>query len=209
MVKNTIGAAVVLALALPAAGWAQHWDTPTFFAPRMADDIGAYIVDTEGGDLGLAGIWRQSGNINLGVRAGFGGRSGDRTFLVGAELFGMLVEPDGGRPLAVAWMTGAGASFDGVTALRIPAGVSIGARLGSGDFAVTPYAHPRLSFDMYTYDLPGGDEETNTELNFDVDLGGELELGESWLLRAAVTIGDREAYGFGLAYRIPRPVAVR
>ena len=41
----------------------------------------------------------------------------------------MLVEPDGGRPLAVAWMTGAGASFDGVTALRVPLGVSIGARL--------------------------------------------------------------------------------
>ena len=69
MRKRIFGSAFIFLLVLPAAGRAQHWETPTFFAPRPADDIGAYLVDTEGGDIGLAGIWRQSGNVNLGVRA--------------------------------------------------------------------------------------------------------------------------------------------
>lgn len=209
MRKGIISGALVLVFSLPGAGRAQHWDTPTFFAPRLADDIGAYLVDAKGGDLGLVGIWRQSGNVSLGVRAGFGGHSGDRTILVGAELFGMLVEPEPGRSLAVAWMTGAGASFDGVTALRIPAGVTIGAQLYAGTLAITPYAHPRVSLDFSTYDNADGEEETDTEFNLDVDLGGELQVGENWLVRAAVTLGDQEAFGLGLAYRIPRRVAVR
>lgn len=206
--KRLLGAVAGLFLLLPAAARAQSWEIPAFFSPRLHDDIGAYLFDPEGGDLGLMGIWRQSGGINLGVRAGFGGVSGDRTVLVGAELYGMLVEPNAESVVAAAWLVGAGATFDGSTRLRIPAGVSLGARLDAGGLAVTPYAYPRVSFDLVSYDVPDG-EETDGEFNIDVDLGAELELGSSWLLRAAVTIGDGEAFGFGLAYRIPRGIAVR
>lgn len=202
-------AAVGLALSsLASAGNAQSWEAPTFFSPRAADDLGIYAVDTKGGDFGLAGIWRQSGNVNLGVRAGFGGRSGDRAWLVGTELSGMLLEPEPGRPLAAAWVLGAGAAFDGATWLRIPAGVSVGVRLGEGAVTVMPYAHPRASLDWVAYDA-GGEEVTDTDVNLDVDLGAELELGAKWTVRAAVTLGDREAFGFGLAWRIPRGVSVR
>ena len=60
------------------------------------DDIGIYMsrVDrpfNNGSATGLSGIWRQSGNLNLGVRVGVGdlGDAGE-TVLVGAELYGGL-----------------------------------------------------------------------------------------------------------------------
>jgi hypothetical protein len=208
MRKRWFGLVLGLSLALPAATRAQSWEAPAFFAPRRHDDIGLYLFDPEGGDLGLMGIWRQSGAINLGVRAGFGGVSGDRTVLVGAELYGLLVEPNADNVVAAAWLVAAGATFDGATWLRIPAGVSLGARLDAGGFAVTPYAYPRVSFDLVSVDVAGV-EETDTEFNVDIDLGAEVQLDERFLLRGAFTIGDRNTVGFGLAYRIPRAVAVR
>ena len=53
------------------------WDTPSFFSPRPMDDIGLYVsqIQYPGGEssTGLSAIWRQSGNLNLGVRAKKGG----------------------------------------------------------------------------------------------------------------------------------------
>ena len=207
--RSFCAATLALALAIPGAARAQSWETPAFFAPRPGDDIGIHAIDAEGADLGLMAIWRQAGAVNLGVRAGFGGYSGARTILLGAELSGVLLEPEPGRMLAAAWMAGAGASFDGATWLRVPIGVSVGARFGEAGFAVTPYAHPRVSLDYVAHERIDDVEATSTEINFDVDLGAELEVSTRWLIRAAVTLGDREAFGFGLAYRIPRRIAVR
>jgi hypothetical protein len=207
--RSFCAAALALALASPGAARAQSWESPAFFAPRPGDDVGIHAIDAKGADLGLMAIWRQAGAINLGVRAGLGGRSGDRTILLGGELSGLLLEPEPGRALAAAWLVGAGASFDGTTWLRIPVGVSVGARLGAAGFAVTPYAHPRVSLDYVAHERIDDVETTSTEINIDVDLGAELEAGARWLIRAAVTLGDQEAFGFGLAYRIPRRIAVR
>ncbi len=204
------GAVLALLALFPTAARAQSWEAPTFFAPRLSDDLGLYLYDPEGGDLGVMGMWRQTGRVNLGVRAGFGGVSGDRLLLVGAEVYGMIVEPDAERPLAVAWLVGAGATTDGRTVLRIPAGVSAGARIPAGDMVFTPYVHPRISLDYITVDTGGdGGSASDTQFHLDADLGAELEIGAMWLLRAAFTIGDRQAFGLGLAYRIPRQIAVR
>jgi hypothetical protein len=135
------------AFAHPAA--AQSWDSPAFFAPGPHDDIGFYFIDADGGDLGFLGMWRQSGGtFNLGIRAGMGGPSGDRTALVGAEFAGDLVARRGAQPFGVSWLVGAGASFDGTTWLRIPAGVSIGITIPGPSFLLTPYIHPRIAIDV-------------------------------------------------------------
>ena len=210
MRQRTLVTLAALLVLWPAAARAQSWESPTFFAPRTADDIGLYLYDPEGGDLGLVGIWRQSGTLNLGVRAGFGSVGGDRLLLIGAEVYGMLVEPDAERPLAIAWIAGAGATTDGALVLRIPVGVSAGARLPAGDLVFTPYVHPRIALDYTSVDgVDGADGYSDTQLNLDVDVGAELEVGSSWLVRAAFTLGDRTAFGAGLAYRIPRRIAVR
>ena len=105
-------AATVFAAA-PAS--AQMWDSPTFFAPRPGEDLGLYLIDSDGGgDVGVMAIWRQQGNLNLGVR---GGVAGDN-IMIGSEFFGDLTGP--GRPLLMAWNLGVGATFaDNVTVVRV------------------------------------------------------------------------------------------
>jgi hypothetical protein len=202
--------ALTLLAAIKGPAAAQAWDNPTFFAPRAHDDIGAYLVNPEGGDLGFAAIWRQSGNINLGVRGGVGGDSDDRIWLLGAELYGPLNLATG-APLLLAWNTGVGASFgDGFTALRIPLGVSVGIDLGAAGagISILPYVHPRAVFDLVAVEI-GDEEETDSEFDFDVDIGADIGIGERWILRGGVSLVNSTTFGFGVAYRIPRPVTVR
>ena len=206
--RARLASAVLILFAAPAA--AQHWETPTFFSPRPADDIGVYITNADVFDeIGLMAIWRQTGNINLGVRAGLANLGpDDRGVLVGAEFMGPL-NIGAGSGLLVAWMVGAGAVFNDVTLLRVPAGASIGLDLSRGTgLSLMPYAHPRLAFDLLAIG-EGEDEETVTEFNFELDLGAEIGLGERFLLRAAYTIGEFDTFGAGIAYRIPRPISVR
>lgn len=199
---------VIGALLVGSPVLAQSWETPSFFSPRAHDDIGLYLIDPDGGDLGFMAIWRQSGRINLGVRGGMGGFEGNRTVLLGAEFYGPLVRPNAGNVLAVSWLVGAGASFDGFTWLRVPVGVSIGAEIAGSGITVVPYAHPRVSLDVIAVDV-NGDEETDSEVNLDVDFGADLMLGARWIARFGLTVGQVDGFGLGLAYRIPRGVAVR
>lgn len=186
---------LVVVMAAPAA--AQHWDSPTFFSPRLRADLGAYLVNPDGGDLGAVGIWRQTAGINLGVRGGIGGHDDDRTVLLGAELFGPISMQASGIELA--WVTGIGASINGVTTLRIPAGVSIGTTLGS-NIQFTPYAHPRVALDVFTFERDGEDE-TDTEFNFDIDVGADVAFSPSIVLRVGATLGDQDVFGVGLGFR--------
>jgi len=200
-----ICAATIAGAAAPLS--AQAWDTPSFFSPRPGEDIGLYVIDAEGpGDLGFAGIWRQEGNINLGVRAGLAG--GDH-FSVGAEFYGPLDVLGPQSPVLLAWIVGAGATFNDVTWLRIPLGASIGIDIPtSSSIRIMPYIHPRLAFDLFAFDTPDG-EETETELNVDLDLGADIGLGQQFVLRVGATIGDRDAIGVGVAYKMGRRLVVR
>lgn len=207
MVFRSIAAGLVLAFCISPPAAAQNWDSPTFFAPRSHDDVGLYLLKIEDfDDVGFAGIWRQSGNINLGLRAGRA--AGDLGWLVGVELYGPLNVFGPASTVLASWMVGGGAVFDDFTLLRIPVGVSFGLDLGSGGVAITPYVHPRVAFDLFT-EGEGRNEDTETEFNVDVDIGADIALGDSFVLRGGFTIGDLNNFGVGLAYRIPRRVVVR
>lgn len=192
------------AMVTPAAAQVG-WDSPSFFSPRPGEDIGLYVtVPDDGGDVGFAAIWRQAGNLSLGVRGGVAGNQ----YSLGAEFYGPLdlLGPQSG--LLMAWVLGVGASFNGVTTLRVPVGISAGVGLGTpGGVQLMPYAHPRVAFELSAYDV-GGREETDTDFRFDVDLGADAVLGQ-FVLRAGVTIGRFTTFGGGIAYRIPRRVTVR
>jgi hypothetical protein len=201
---------------------AQTWDAPLFFSPRPMDDIGLYYVRSNdaffGQDVsGLKAIWRQSGNINLGVHAGVGDlEDAGNTLMVGAEVSNPLSSMSGSSGLIMAWHLGAGAIFgDQYVQLGVPLGVSLGLNLGSGgSTTILPYAHPRVSFDLVAVEF-GDEEETETDFGFAVDLGVDVNLGQRFVLKAAYTIGTendfgkRDAFGLGAALRIPRNVVVR
>lgn len=200
---------VVIALALFALGAeqgaAQPWDVPTFFSPRPGEDIGLYVIDAEGtDDLGIVGIWRQEGNLNLGVRAGV--LDNDR-FSVGAEFYGPI---SGVRaPVYMSWLVGLGGTFNGATWLRIPAGVSIGTIFDAGSLDIMPYVHPRVAFDYVSYDDPPGDDDSDSELNFDLDLGADVSLGPQWVFRFGASLAEFDGIGVGIAYRMGRRLVVR
>ena len=222
--------AVILLLATAGGASAQKWDAPLFFSPRPMDDIGAYYVSTNrccgfDNSNGLKLIWRQSGNLNLGVHAGTGDISNiGESILIGAELYGPLSNFIGGRGLALAWSLGIGGTFgeDDDSQLSyidfsVPLGVSVGIPLGSGSTTILPYIHPRVSFDVVAVtDQITDEEETFTDVGFAADLGAEVSLGQSLILRAAYTFGSdsdetgkRDALGIGVALRMQRKLVVR
>ncbi len=220
----------ILLLATAQGASAQKWDAPLFFSPRPMDDVGLYYVSTDrccgfDNSNGLKVIWRQSGNLNLGVHAGTGdiGNIGE-SILVGAELYGPLNNLVRTSGVALSWSLGVGAAFgeDEDTELSyidfsVPLGVSVGIQLGAGGTTILPYVHPRVSFDVVAItDEITDEEETFTAVGFAADIGAEVGLGQSFILRAAYTLGTdndetgkRDAFGIGLALRTPRKVVVR
>lgn len=212
---STLGLLLCMSAA-PAAG--QAWDSPSFFAPRPGEDIGVFVTvpEDEFGDVGVQAIWRQEGNLNLGVRGGFGGHSDNRAILLGAEFYGNL--PIGGTyPINATWIVGLGAGFDDRnTALRVPLGISVGTYLGQGAMRIQPYVHPRVAFDLVAIDT-GDDEETETDFSFAIDIGADLDLSERWAVKAGYTFSfgpDPDTsfdfygntFGAGIVYRMPRRV---
>lgn len=220
MFKRIIAVAVLATPLLAGEARGQTWDAPLFFSPQPHDDIALYYVRTDrfGEDAnGLKGSWRQTGNINLGVQAGIGDFDNiGNTLLLGVEFSKALTGLSGSTGLSMAWHLGAGAGFgDDFVDLSIPLGVSVGLGLGSGRTpTVTPYVHPRISFDLLAVG-EGEAEETITDLGLAADIGVDFNLGERLIIKAGYTfsksndIGERKAFGVGLALRTPRKLVVR
>lgn len=200
-IRAMLVTAVALAVATPAVG--QVWNAPSFMPPAPGDDIGLYLTDAQGVDLGLHGIWRQQGNLNLGVRVGFLDGNADDLIVVGFETWDRLFTT-AELPVDVSWTLGAGAAFNGGVELGIPLGVSIGRVFDLGGLALQPYAHPRLAL-VFT----SVNDQTDTDLDGLFDLGADVYLGPDWKLRLGATIGGSDALGIGMAYRFTRGVAVR
>jgi hypothetical protein len=208
MRKSTASLVWLLAAILvpvPAAG--QAWDAPSFFSPRPGEDVGLYAFTAEAtDDWGFAAIWRQSGNINLGVRAGL---VGSDHIILGAEFYRPFDLLGPGSGLLMSWALGVGASFNDVTALRLPLGISVGAGLGTvGGVQLMPYVHPRVAFQLEAYDLDGR-EQTDTSVRFDIDIGADAAIGPSFVLRVGATLGETTTFGAGAAYRLQRRLIVR
>lgn len=221
MLKRLIATSSLL-LATATGASAQQWDAPLFFSPYPMDDIGLYYVNSDrsagfDNSTGLKAIWRQSGNLNLGVHLGTGDISNmGESILIGAEFYGPLRSLASSTGLGINWGIGFGAAFGEIEGTgtdyidaSIPLGVSIGIGLGEGSVNVTPFVHPRVSLDILAITPDGGEENTETDVHFAADIGAEVRLGERFLVRGAYSLGDRDAFGVGLALRMPRKVIAR
>jgi hypothetical protein len=211
---------VTSALLLTTAGTAsaQRWDAPLFAGPGAMDELGLFYVNSDRDNFensnGLKAIWRQSGNLNLGVHVGTGDLANiGESILLGAELYGPIRAVSANTGLMVSWTAGIGAAFgdiegDDYIDFSIPVGVNVGIGLGSGSTRFTPFVHPRISYDVIAITPEGGDEVSDSDFGFAVDLGAELGLGQRFLLRGAASLGDRAAFGVGVAMRTPRRILV-
>lgn len=198
--------AVVLATLVLASDARAQFDTPSFLPPRPGDDIGVYLSDVGAADYALQGIWRQGGNLNLGLRIGYIEIPGDGAIVLGAESWGLLAEAGPRFPVDVAWTFGAGAAFNGGTLLEIPGGLSIGRVFDVAPIALQVYAHPRLALFVEP-------EATNPDDELDIggllDIGADAAVNENLKFRIGITRGKINAVGIGLAYRWSRNVVVR
>lgn len=218
---------------LPSVAHAQaSWDSPEFFSPTRHDELGLYYFKTNNLTLadpqdgfyhpaGLKLVWRQSGNLDLGVQAGTADlKDIGQAILLGVEMSQPIRSLSSTSGLQAAWTIGGGAVFGSKYAdAAIPVGVSLGLRLGSGSTSIVPYIHPRASLDISSFDTctTGNNcNQTDTGLGLAADLGVDVTLGDRLIARGGYTLGrtkngvkDRDAWGIGLALRMPRKVVVR
>lgn len=199
-------AAVVLASLILASDARAQIDTPSFLPPRPGDNIGVYLTDVGGADFALQGIWRQGGNLNLGLRVGYIEIPGAGAIVVGAESWGLLAAAGPRFPVDVAWTLGAGAAFNGGTLLEVPAGLSIGRVFDVEPITLQVYAHPRLAL-FVEPDAANADDELDVGVLFDI--GADAAVNENLTVRLGITSGKIDAVGIGLAYRWSRNVVVR
>lgn len=196
-------AMVGTALLIASSARAQlAWDAPSFMPPRPGDDIGVYLNDVD--NFGIQGIWRQGGNLNLGLRIGYIDRIGDGIIQVGVESWDLLVAAGDALPVDLAWTLGAGASFNGATSLEVPLGLTFGLPVDLDFVSLQVYAHPRLGIFVHSVA-----DNTNLDLDVLFDLGVDAALNENFKLRLGATFGGNDALGIGVAYRWTRGAVVR
>ena len=200
--KTMILAAAALAVASGAD--AQIWDAPSFLPPRPGEDVGVYLTQPNNADYGIQGIWRQHGNLNLGVRVGYVDTGAGGAVIAGAEAWGPLFSAGADLPVDVTWTLGAGGAFGDFTTVSVPVGVTIGRALVLSPLTFQVYGHPRLALVAVAV----GDG-TNVDLEGLFDLGADLHINEDWKARLGFTLGGADSFGLGLAYRVGRGVAVR
>ncbi len=188
---------------------AQAFNYPSMQVPRASTrDYTAAL----GGGAGTTALfqWREGWTParHLGLDLGVIDRKGsDKLMLfVGGSVGQEIARAGGDQPLDLLVTGGAGFAFgSGITVLRIPIGLSIGHtfELDQG-MSITPYVHPRLSFDDCTSCGPRGRSRSEASLNF--DLGANFQVNSHFAVRAAGSfsgadlVGTEDSFAVGLVW---------
>jgi hypothetical protein len=208
MIRRILGLSA-LALAIAAPLGAQAYVYPAFQPTRVAErEYNFALVDISGGGgTGLIFQWREGlGNprAQFTLDAGFAdpdAPGADARLIIGGGFAYQMLRERQDMPFDMVFTAGVGGSFgDNVSLIRIPIGVAVGHRFPlEGNFAITPYVHPRLSIDRISFDTPGGNFN-DTELNLDIDIGASLEINSQMQVRLAALLGDGDAIGLSFAW---------
>jgi hypothetical protein len=193
---------------IPAALHAQSWNYPAFQPPRIESrEFNFGVADAGRGGTTLIVQWRElmarRSQITLegGLIAGDGGNS--NLLALGGTYAYEIHRASSDVPLDFLFTLGAGLALGDATALRVPAGVSLGYRIElDREINLTPYVHPRLSLDV----CDCGDTDVGLGVNFDV--GANLDLTRAISVRAAAFFGGGELFGrngigLSIAWRPP------
>lgn len=203
-----ISLALVGMLALPFALDAQAGPTPSFQPTRVAvREYNFALVDYSGGSA-LLFQWREGlGKPRTQFTADFGLADGDGpaddngSLIIGGSFHYQLMNATADLPFDMVFGAGIGVTAgENSSLLRVPFGVAIGHRFPlEGNYAITPFVHPRLSIDRSKVD--GFAAETDS--NIDIDLGASFEINPQMQARLAVNFGDSNALGLSFVW-LPR-----
>jgi len=197
--------AAVLLQAAPVSGQVA-WDAPSLMAPGAPAGWGVHLFDADPGDLGVFASWRGApAPVGLGFRFGIAeGYRDELAVLGGVDVSGALYSRGGEVPIDVIWFVGAGAGVGDDVLLSFPAGVSLGWTFQGDEVAFRPYVAPKVFLDAFLGDEDGpgrfGDDD-DIDLGAAVEIGLDLAFSPSFAIRAAASLGDRDAVSIG--FQVP------
>ena len=200
---------IALSASLATGAAAQATDYPSFQTPRVTDrEFNFAVADAGRGGTTLLFQWREGAatRSQLSLDAGLVARDGDGELsLALAGNYGyQMHRASADVPLDLLLTLGVGVGLGDRGSLRAPIGVSLGHRFElDRDMAITPYAHPRISFDF----CDCGRKESELGINF--DLGANLEITPSLAVRAARGPGPSTACPARTAARACEPRGAR
>jgi hypothetical protein len=211
LVRRVVGRLILAAtMTVPAVAHAQAWAYPAFQSPRVVNrEFNFAIADAGNAGTSLVFQWREGLNprSQLSFDAGFADPDGQDNgkLLLGGGFAVMLTEATAEMPLD--FLVTGGLNFavgEGADLVRVPVGVSIGHRFPLDEgFAITPYIHPRLSLDICTDCSGDQNDESDSDIGIDFDLGVNFEVTRQLSLRVSAVIGGSDAFqdsdGFGIS----------
>lgn len=197
----------VSALVLAAASSvdAQAYVYPALQPSRIAEREYTFALADigNGGGTGLVFQWREGlGNpkLQFTLDAGFAdpdAPNADARLIIGGGLAYQLTTATAEMPFDIVLAGGMGITTgDDITTFRVPFGAAIGHRFPvDGGFAITPFVHPRLSYDRFS---TAGVSDSDTNLN--VDVGANFEFKPQMALRLAAVLGDDDAVALAFVW---------
>lgn len=202
-----ISLAIIAVAILPLSLAAQAGFYPAFQPTRVAErEYNFGLTDWDGGSA-LLFQWREGlGNqrsqftADLGISDGDGPADDNGALIIGGSFHYQLMRASSELPFDMVFGAGLGLTAgDDYNVFRVPVGVAIGHRFPlEGNFAITPFVHPRISFDRVKV---GAFSDTDT--NIDIDIGGSFEINPQMQVRLAATLGSGDAVGVSFVW-LPR-----
>jgi hypothetical protein len=135
------------------------------------------------------------------LRGGAGqGVEGEVAGFGGVDLRAPLARHTEGQPLDLAWVVGAGLGVGRYALLSVPIGVSAGHPWSSGSVWFAPHVALGVALDLH---MGGGAPDEEFQASPFAEVGADLSLDAArrLVLRAGVSLGDRQAIGVGLVIR--------
>jgi len=195
----------VALLSIPArVATAQAFTYPSLQLPTASiRDYTAAIAS--GGGTSVLFQWREGigEGMHVGLDAGFADpkNSSSLRLFIGGSVGRELLRATGDQPLDLLVTGGVGAAFGGGSTLfRVPVGVSVGHTFMLDDgMSITPYAHPRLSFDV-CQGCSGSASRSAVGLDF--DLGANFQVNREFGVRAAGSFTGSNRQGSANAFAV-------
>ncbi|MEI6740135.1 MAG: hypothetical protein WCK74_07480 [Gemmatimonadaceae bacterium] len=180
----------LLALGRVTVAEAQALPYPSLQSPVIA--VRDYTVAVVGGS-GTSAVaqWREGLGTGrqFAVEAGFStpARGVAPLVFVAASVAKALQVTSPDVPLAFAATAGLGlAAGGGSSVVRMPVGVSVGRTITTDEGTITPYVHPRLTFEACDGDVCRNRNRYQSGVSLDLDVGAVWQVNPRFAIRAAL-----------------------
>lgn len=179
-------------------------DTPRLISPNGPGGFGVHWLRAEtlpgDGDAVLATLAIPS--VAPGVRLRGGGGKGVNDEMAGfggIDVQAPLARSRPGFPLDLDWASGIGVGVGEYFLVTLPVGLSAGVEWSSGSVWMAPYAYAGVAGDLRLgEEAEAAGDEFQVDAALDIGLDLSFVANRTFVLRAATSLGDRQALAIGI-----------